>query len=154
MKSVWHKLPINYPRWMCTLWERIVWVLMCSQTSAVRFWFGAASFGFCSFITFSLSDQNFAAKTEYSNLSNIAPWWLWAVAFFTHGSALWYGVFTKTFNNFLVVLEGLLGLIVWSASAMAIVLSQHSIGAQTVGACIAFWLLVRYPTHWEYQDAD
>jgi hypothetical protein len=154
MNSIWHKLPIDYPAWMRLLWTRVVWLFVYSQTAAVRFWFGAASIGFGSFVTFSLSDPTFAANSEYKNMESIAPWWIWSTGFFVHGLSLWYGVFTRTYNRLLVILEGLLGQVVWTASAIVIVLAQHTIGAQTVGACIAFWLLVRYPTHEEYRDAN
>lgn len=84
----------------------------------------------------------------------LAPNWVWGLGFLIHGGSVIYGVATHSFNRLLVVLEGLLGTIVWTTSAVVVVVTQHTVGAHVVGALVAFWLLVRYPTHWEYKDAN
>lgn len=130
--------------------NRLMFIIWCSQTTAVRFWFALASIGFSSFIL--CSESIYSPTSEYKLMTQLAPNWFWAFGFALNGLSLLYGVFMKTYNKFLVILEGLLGTVVWCASAGAVAIAQQAIGAHVVGGLIAFWLLVRYPTHKEYKS--
>lgn len=158
MKSLFAKIgailvkKINPPDWLCAIWMRLVWVMLFSQTASTRFWFGLVGIGFSSYMISSSTIHS--PISEYQLLLQIAPDWVWAIGFLTHGCALIYGVLTHTYNKLLMVLEGILGTVVWTTSAVVIVITQNTIGAQAAAALIAVWLLVRYPTHWEYKDAN
>lgn len=131
--------------------DRLTYIIWCSQTTAVRFWFALASLGFGSFFMF--SETVHSPLSEYKLMLQLAADWVWALCFTVNGLSLLYGILGKTYNRVLVVLEGLLGTVVWVASASAVVITQHAIGAHVVGGLIAFWILIRYPTHKEYKDA-
>jgi hypothetical protein len=131
--------------------NRLRYIIWCSQTSAVRFWFGLTSIGFGSFFMFSATVHH--PLSEYNLMLKLASDWVWALCFVLNGFSLLYGIVFATYNRLLVVLEGLLGTVVWVASASAVVITQQSIGAHVVGGLIAFWILIRYPTHKEFKDA-
>lgn len=143
---------IACPDWLTMTWYRLVWLINYSQTSVVRFWFGLSSVGFGLFMA--LADVEKFAESEYRMMLALAPDHVWAALFFVHGFAVLYGVFAHKYNRLLVILEGVLGVALWCGSAAAVVITQKSFGAHVVGGMIAFWLLIRYPTHWEYKDAD
>ena len=143
---------ISCPVWMLRVWEQLLWVLTKSQTTSTRFWFGMAGIGFGSFLMFSPAVTN--GVSEYAMMMKLAPSYVWSLAFSINGLALLYGVFSQTYSKTLVIFEGLLGTMAWTTTAVTIVISQHTLGATVAGAAVAFWLLVRYPTHWEYKDAD
>jgi len=108
-----------------------------SDTCPTRFWFAIADLGM-------------ALSMLLSNPSSI--WYFgWSMLFILHATALLYGVFTRRFSKHGLVFEGLLGATIWiiTAGIQIIALTPNAIIA---GAFIAIWLLVRYPTHWEYTD--
>jgi hypothetical protein len=122
---------------------RLNWLLFRSQTSATRMWFALCSIGFSSFMFFSGSAYH--SEDEYVLMIQMAPDWMWSLAFLTHGLSLLYGVIFRVYNNFLLTLEGVLGVLIWSATSIAMSLAQGAIGATTAGALIAAWICVRYP---------
>lgn len=134
------------------LYHRLHWVLVLSQTGATRFWLGLASIGLSIFLYFSTTIHE--PYSEYRLMILLAPDGLWALGFFIHGASLWYGVFTQTYNKLLLLLEGILGTVVWWACAITVSIAQQAPGAILSGACVALWLCIRYPTHWEYDNAD
>lgn len=152
MKFVEHLDRLVCSTCLYTAWGQLLWVLNKSQTTSTRFWFGFASIGFGSFMMSSPAVLN--GSSEYSMMLKLAPNFVWATAFAVNGLSLLYGVFTKTYSRTLVIFEGLLGTVAWTACAATIVISQHTFGATVAGAAVAFWLLVRYPTHWEFKDVD
>ena len=87
-------------------------------------------------------------------MMQLAPGWFWGWGYLLHGVAMWYGVFTRKYNIVLLFLEGVLGVTLWVAMAAAIYIGQGSLGGTAAGSAIALWLLVRYPTHHEYDNFD
>lgn len=84
----------------------------------------------------------------------MAPSWCWATLFLVNSTALLYGVITKRYDTILLVLEGVLGTTLWFTAAIAHWYSQGAPDAVTAGALMATWLLIRYPTHWEYTNGS
>jgi hypothetical protein len=126
--------------------DRIKWVYLISETQTVRFWFGF--FGL--FMAFDIIVS--ATQPEYPRIVLLLPSSAWSLLFTVHACALWYGVITRKFNQLLLLLEGVLGTALWVSYAIIMILYQGGPDDTTAGALIAFWLLVRYPTHWEYTD--
>ncbi len=128
--------------------ERLLWLAIYSETTSSRFWFGLLSLGYASFMSF--SDYAAHPGSSYVLMFHIAPAWVWSLAFTTNGLALIYGAITRKYSTFLLLLEGVLGIAAWSAAAAATTIEQGAPGGTTVGALIALWVLVRYPTHHEW----
>ena len=137
---------------LLALYCRLRWLALRSQTSAVRFWFGLASLGFSwFFFTFNSLTHPSAG---YAIMYSLADVRVWAIGFGVHGAALIYGSMTRTYSNLQLILEGVLGVTVWGASGLALAFAQGTMSATVAGAFVALWLLIRYPTHWEYVNAD
>ena len=126
---------------------RVKWLMFNSETYALRFWFGLTSIGFGLFML--TTPMNQLEVQEYRIMLSMASIHIWGLAFFIHGIVSWYGVITLISNKFLLIFEGVLGLVVWTAASISIMIAQSAPGAVTAGIFIAFWLLVRYPTNWE-----
>lgn len=136
--------PVTRRFWL-TLWT--------SETTAVRLWFGTASIFFAIFIFESPIFISYEA--EYHLMVQLSPYWIdarafWGILFIINGSALIYGVLFRAYSTKLLILEGLLGVALWGSSAVAVYHTQDSLGAHTIAAIIALWILARYPTHAEY----
>lgn len=131
--------------------ERLHWLYYQSETAPVRFWFGAASLGFGSFMMFSHNVVN--KDSEYYFMIQLASPSAWAAMFFIHAISLWYGVITEKYNKFLLMSEGVLGTAVWFAAAASVAMYTGVLGGTFAGALIALWILIRYPTHWEWDHA-
>lgn len=138
--------------WVALTKRRAIWLTLYSETVSSRFWFGLLSLGYASFMYF--SDYASHPGSSYVLMFRIAPDWVWTLAFTLHGIALVYGAFTRKYSTFLLLLEGVLGIAVWTAAAAATTLEQGAPGGTTVGALIAFWVLVRYPTHHEWEQRE
>ena len=108
-----------------------------SDTCPTRFWFAIADFGM--------------AVGLFANYQATLLVFGCAMLFVLHATALLYGVFTRRFSKRGLVFEGLLGATIWliAAAIQVIAMTPNAIIA---GAFIATWLLVRYPTRWEYTD--
>ncbi len=143
---------IPWPKWSVKAWQSLFWVLIYSQTTAVRYWFAFASIGFACFICHSNTINNDAP--EHLLMLSVARYEMWVVAFTIHGLALLYGVLTRTFNKKLLLLEGVLGIALWAVAAASVIFATGSFGGPVAGAMVQFWILTRYPTHWEYHNAD
>lgn len=129
---------------------RLSWLLFKSQTSSTRMWFGLASIFFGVFMY--LSDTVHNPDSEYVLMLQIAPDWLWASGFLVHGVALLYGVITRRYSTILLLVEGVLGVALWTAASIAMSVSQGAVGASAAGALIAAWICIRYPTHAEFKQ--
>ena len=119
-----------------TYFKRLRSVLR-ADTCPTRFWFALADLGMAvgMLVNYQITPLVFGC----------------AMLFVLHATALLYGVFTRRFSKHGLVFEGLLGAIIWliAAAIQVIAMTPNAIIA---GAFIAIWLLVRYPTHWEYTD--
>jgi hypothetical protein len=127
--------------------KRLMNVLLCGETVLLRFFFSLAGFGWVSWV---LVDVSFAEFHEHA--MKLATPNQFAMIFFIHSCALLYGVVTQKYNRWLLMLEGALGVFAWSAMAWAETMDQTGIGPSAVGALVAFFLLVRYPTHYTPKD--
>ena len=127
-------------------------ILFEHQTTNTRFWFGLTSIFFGIFMICSPTVHN--NLSEYVMMEKIAPHWVWGVGFIVSGSAMLYGLLSNTYGKILLLLEGTLSVAVWVGSAYAVVVTQHSLGAQVIGGVISLWIYVRYPTHWERNDGN
>jgi len=108
-----------------------------ADTCPTRFWFALADIGMA-----------IGMLANYQITLLVVSW---AMLFVLHATTLLYGVFTRRFSKYGLVFEGLLGAIIWLIAA-AIQIIAMTPNATIAGAFIAIWLLVRYPTHWEYTD--
>lgn len=135
------------PQWARDFKERLERILFKDQSTTTRFWFGIVTVFFGFFISMSHTVDN--PHSEYTLMLKLAPPWLWAMAYFLNGAAYIYGAYTNRYSKVQLMLEGTLGVVVWVGSAYAVSITQGVIGAHAGGALIAFWLYVRYPTHWE-----
>ena len=144
-------LLVKYPS-LRVYFARCRYMWAKSPTSATRFWFGLADLGFASFVL--LSPTIHSPLSEYVLMLKIAPDELWGIAYLVHCCALWYGVLTRRYSHTLLVLEGVLGVVLWTASAVCVGIAQGAPGATCAGLMMAYWLLVRYPAPEEYHHAD
>lgn len=135
------------PSWLKHFRNRMDYILFKDQSTTTRLWFGLSSFLFGWF--FFLSETVHSGLSEYALMLQLAPDWVWALGFWIHGSALMYGAYTNVYSKTQLMLEGTLGVVVWVGSAYAVTVTQGALGAHFAGALIAFWIYVRYPTHWE-----
>jgi hypothetical protein len=138
---------LHCPIWLCRIFSRINQILFVDQSTTTRLWFGFVTFMFGWFFVASETVHN--NLSEYKMMLRLAPDWLWAIAFWVNGAALMHGAYTNRYNKLKLFLEGVLGVVVWVGSAYAVTVTQGVLGAHAGGAIIAFWIYVRYPTHWE-----
>lgn len=127
-------------------YQNLVQLLVRADTVSVRFWFAIAS------ISASLNHYTANHGSVATAMAALAPHGVWLSLFLLHGCALLYGVLTHKFGKTLLFLEGILGTALWVAAAFAVIQTKGMPDATLAGALIALWLLIRYPTHWEYTD--
>jgi hypothetical protein len=127
--------------------NRILWLLLHSQTSALRWWF--SFFSFLYGIDIISSPWTNTHGVEHSLMFKLAPFWVWGILYFLHAGSVMYGVLTRKFSNYQLFIEGVLGTALWSATAISAWEMQGAPEISLAGAFVALWLLVRYPTHWE-----
>jgi hypothetical protein len=123
--------------------NRIIYILLHEDTTLLRFMLGLVSLAMSSFV---FLDEDWIYFHE--NMTRIASQNATAGMFLLYGAALLYGAITSKFNRFLLFIEGMLGVFVWSAYAWADWIDHSNMTPMTVGAAMAFLLLVRYPTHY------
>jgi hypothetical protein len=129
--------------------DRFIWILLKADTTTIRFWI--IIFGICFGIDTLVNHDD---DLIFYLMARLAPLSIWSALFFTHATAVVYGVMTRRFNTILLIGEGILGATLWSAVA---VLNLYDHGAPDLlfgVALLALWLLLRYPTHWEYTDGS
>lgn len=127
--------------------DRLKFIIFEEQSTTTRLFFGLTTlfFGFF-FLSASTIDDY---VNEYLFMLSLAPAWLWGVGFCVNGTALLYGAITNKYSKIQLFLEGVLGVVVWIGSAYAVVVTQRALGAHVIAGLIAFWIYIRYPTHWE-----
>lgn len=135
------------PAWLQRFKNRMEHILFIEQSTTTRLWFGIVTVLFGTFMALSHEVEN--NHSEYVLMLQLAPHWLWAWAYIVNGCAYIFGAYTNKYSKLQLMLEGTLGVTVWVGSAYAVSVAQGVIGAHAGGALIAFWLYVRYPTHWE-----
>ena len=125
---------------------RLYQILFVEHSTTTRLLFGVATFFFGIFFLTSTVDENL--HYEYKFMAFLAPLWLWGIGFLVNGAALTVGAYTNKYSKIQLFLEGVLGVVVWVGSAYAVTVAQRTIGAHTIAGLIAFWIYIRYPTHW------
>lgn len=129
---------------------RMHFIIFEEQSTTTRMFFGLATFLFGVF--FLNASSTYWSHGEYAFMMKLAPYWLWGTGFLINGAAVMIGAYTNKYSKPQLMLEGVLGVVVWIGSAYAVVVSQNTIGAHVAAGLIAFWIYVRYPTHWEGKD--
>ncbi len=117
------------------------YILLQSETSAVRFWFGLTTFFFGIFFA-----SNSAAQWEYAITFIVMPHWMWGIGFMMSGAAVFRGAITRKYSILTMFFESILGTALWVGVAISSMMSQGSPGAVTIAALMSIWLLIRYPT--------
>jgi hypothetical protein len=123
--------------------NRLLYMLAKEDTTLLRLFFGLASILFGCRLMF---DDSWHVFHESS--LRIAPQWVLMEMFFAHGAAVVYGSITSRNNLPLLWLEGILGVFIWMAVAWTDLIDIGTASPSLVGAALAFFLLVRYPTHY------
>lgn len=123
--------------------SRFIYMLAKEDTTMLRFFFGLASV--CMSLRLFL-DQDWIYFHE--STLRIANQFVLGELFLAHGLAVIYGSITSRFNLLLLWLEGVLGVFIWTSVAWADLVDIGSPSPSLMGAAVAFFLLVRYPTHY------
>lgn len=119
----------------------LAYILLQSETAAVRFWFGLTTIFFGLFMV-----SNSASQWEYLITFYIMPYWAWGIGFIVSGCSILRGAITGRYSFKTMLLESVLGTILWVSVAVSSMMSQGSPGAVTIAGLMSLWLLVRYPT--------
>lgn len=119
----------------------LTYILLKSETSAIRFWFGLATIFFGIFLL-----ANPQSQWEYVITYIILPHWVWGIGFLMTGSAMLYGSLASKLSTLSMFFEGILGTILWVGVAVSSMMSQGSPGAVTIAALMSVWLAIRYPS--------
>ena len=119
----------------------LLYILLQSETTAVRFWFGLTSLFFGLFMW-----THPEAKWEYLVTYIIMPHWMWGIGFMVSGAAVLIGAVTKKYSWTSMFFEAILGTVLWVSVSVSSMMSQGSPGAVTIAGLMSMWLLVRYPT--------
>ena len=127
--------------------SRVASLLLTGETSVLRFWFALCSFGCATAIFF---DDNYAATHDYT--LQLASIHVQGLLFLLHASAMMYGVMTRKYNSALLLLEGVLGVSLWMGFGMVEAIAKEAVGPLLIGGVVAFYLLLRYPTHYGVRD--
>lgn len=120
-------------------WDRLRYVLLESETVAVRAFFGLISIGYAMFM---LSVEK---HTEYNLALSILPYWIWSLGFLIHGVSVWYGIISQKSSFALLILEGFLGAGIWLTLGICTSAAQGLPGPTLMASTIAIWQFVRYP---------
>lgn len=131
--------------------ERSLWLLNRSQTSVVRLWFALASLGFASFFFFTPAPM--LDRTDLQYALAIMPCWAFFWGFLIHGLTLIYGVLSRRFSTTLYWFEAVFGSVLWGLCSISTIIYNGYPDAILSGACIAWWIQYRYPSHTEKTDA-
>ena len=122
--------------------DGILWMLLLGETRQVRFWFSIVSFAF--------GIETFSPTFVEGNplLMLLASDEVWRLAFFVHATAVMYGVITKQYNRWLLILEGMLGTAIYVSLGLADILFWQHPSPTLFCSLVAMYLLIRYPTHY------
>jgi hypothetical protein len=127
--------------------NRVIFILLHEDTTLLRFFLGLVSMSMGLFVYL---DPDWIYFHE--NMTRVATQGSTSAMFWIYGTALLYGAITSKFNRFLLFVEGMLGVFVWTAYAWADWIDHGTATPISVGAAMAFLLLVRYPTHYAPQE--
>lgn len=126
--------------------DRVISLLLDTDTKGARFVLMVASFFWTVLL---LAPGNGFERSIYAPMNAMAPDWVWGLFFLIHFCSTLFSSFTSISCKPLLVLEGLLGLALYTASTMSAMLALDSAAplfspgiACTVAA---FWVLVCYP---------
>lgn len=117
-------------------------LLLIGPTQMLRLWFGLTACFFAIFITSNAA----ASDNEYTLSFQVMPQLLWAFLLVINGTALVYGSITSRYGKLGLLLEGILGTLLWTALGITSMISQGSLGGITIAIAISAYLLIRYPT--------
>lgn len=124
---------------MSRTFNRLRYVLLETETVAVRFFFGFVSLGYAFFL------PHVKDHFEYKISMMLFPSWVWAIGFATCGAALIRGVITCKYSRAGYILEGVLSAFMWVLLGITSSMSQGTVGATAFASVIAGWIMVRYP---------
>lgn len=119
--------------------ERLRYVLLETETVAVRFFFGFVSIGYAFFL------PHVVDHFEYHISLMLMPAWAWSFGFLLCGSALMHGVITCKYSRLGFFLEGIVSAFMWVLLGITSSMSQGTVGATAFASVIAGWIMVRYP---------
>lgn len=87
-------------------------------------------------------------RQTYALMGTMAPEWGWALAHLLHGIAAVWSIVTGRKNRAIWVLDPILGCLLWTTSAAAMLFAVFPVPAaiapHIIGAAVSWWLLVRY----------
>ena len=124
--------------------SRLLGTLLVGETAVTRFWFSLCSLGCAIAIMF---DPNYAVS--HPGTMQLASVNAQGLLFMLHFAAMFYGVITRRYSTVLLLLEGVLGVFIWFGFGLAEALHRGTPGPLVIGGILAFFLLLRYPTHYE-----
>lgn len=143
----------NYLNWANRVRARLYSLYARSETTMTRVWFGFFSFMMSVYMYFDHIDSEVyhnGIDVHYLMFSIASPT-IWAAGFLLHSLSLFYGALTNKYNTLLLLSEAVLGVALWIGMAAAIAIMQHFPGPESIGGVLALWLLIRYPTHSEWE---
>jgi hypothetical protein len=87
-------------------------------------------------------------RPTYTYMAMIGPELAWAVAHLVHGGASMLSVLTGRRGFVVCVLDPVLGCVLWTSSAIAMLIAVYplpaAIAPHLMGAAVSWWMLVRY----------
>ena len=128
------------------LFKKLSYRFWASDISNLRFTLAIASL-IWAFLLFWPGDT--FARPTYTLMGKFASEWVWASLFGIQGLAALYSTILDTKYKILILLDGVLGCILWTGSCIAMLLSVYpppaAISAEITAAITSWWILVRYP---------
>jgi len=124
-----------------TVLGRLRYVILHSETVAMRFWMAIISLGYGGFM-FSMDVEKLSL---YAPAVAFLPAWAWGVMFVTSGAAMLYGVLRPRLSRITMFLESYLSIFAWCSLGITLSIPQGAPGPTLYASLIPFWLLMRYP---------
>lgn len=119
----------------------IKYILLQSETVAVRFWFGLVSIFYSLFLSAEAVNH-----WEYTITFDLMPAWMWSCLLAFNGISYIRSSLTNKYGINSMLMEGILGTLLWVSLSITSMMSQGTPGAVTVAGALSVWLLIRYPT--------
>lgn len=139
--------PRSFKTLLNTISNQVCWLVIKSQTIVWRFWLGILSLCLAFYFLTGIVVSD-------SLLLKLAPPIFWAACYFLNGCGILYGIFLQKYNTYLLFIEGYLGTVIWTSTAIAMFNHPQVSTIILVGAILSFWLLVRYPSNQEFKNAN
>ena len=128
--------------------RRLAYLMLQADVDGVRFMIACSSLAWALLLLW--PGATFDRQT-YALMRAVAPEVIWAVAHLVHGSVAIYSVLTGHRSRLAWVVDPILGCLLWTTSAAAMLLAVYPVPAaiapQIVGALASWWLMVRYEVH-------